>query len=358
MHVSIVGGGVAGTSTAIKLAEKTNPENINLIEKKTHFKKACSGILTYAKDELIKIPKKVIKSKITKFRIISPNNKILELNFKCADTVCERELLNEYLTNQARKKGVNILQPAKLEKININSITVNGKELFTTHLVGADGFNSTVAKLTGLTNNNKYFIGAKAIIEKEHDNAIEVYPNYGCFAWAVPHEEGRMEIGSMSYPCQGAVFNKFLKKFNNYKIIKKEGALIPLHNPFVKTYKKYNNINVYLIGDSAGMVKATTGGSIIQSFIASQLLANSIINNTNFSWRKQLGFELFIHLVIRKFLDKFNEKDWDELINILNNPKLKEVFETETRDRARILLPKIILRKPSLLKYAIKLIKS
>jgi len=162
---------------------------------------------------------------------------------------------------------------------------------------------SYTSKLTGLSQNTKYFVGAKAIIEKEHDDAIEVYPNHGCFAWAVPHGKGQMEIGSMSYPHQGAVFKEFLKKFD-YKILSQDGALIPLHNPLVKTYKKYNDIHTYLVGDAAGMVKATTGGSIIQSFVASQILADSIIGNGKFKWRKKLGSELFTHLITRKFLNK------------------------------------------------------
>ncbi|MDP2629071.1 MAG: hypothetical protein Q8P15_04215 [Nanoarchaeota archaeon] len=163
-----------------------------------------------------------------------------------------------------------------------------------------------------------------------------------------------MEIGSMSHPHQGAVFNKFLKNFD-CKLISQDGALIPLHNPFVKTYKQHGNMQVYLVGDSAGMVKATTGGSIIQSFVASQLVADSIINNKKFAWRKKLGFELFTHLITRKFLDKFNEKDWNELVGALNNPSVKKVLETETRDNIKYLLPKILVKKPSLIKYALKI---
>ena len=55
--VTIIGGGVAGASTAIKLAEKLkNPNVIRLIDKNSGFNKACSGILTFAVDDLIKIP--------------------------------------------------------------------------------------------------------------------------------------------------------------------------------------------------------------------------------------------------------------------------------------------------------------
>ncbi|MBI5065277.1 NAD(P)/FAD-dependent oxidoreductase [Candidatus Woesearchaeota archaeon] len=351
MNVSIIGGGVAGTSTALKLAEWVDPKNIILVEKKPHFKKACSGILTYAKDNLIKIPDDVIVSKITKFKIISPSNKILEVNFKRPDVVCEREKLNEHLTNKCSEKGIIVLQPATLQEVRASSILVNNQEIPTTHLVGADGFQSTVAKLTGLNTNKKYFVGAKAIIKKEHDDAIEVYPNYGCFAWAVPHGDGFMEVGTMSYPEQGAVFDKFMKRFDGCKIMDKSGALIPVHNPFVKTYKKHGNIKVYLAGDAAGMVKATTGGSIIQSFIASQCLADSIVFNKNYSWRKKLGLDLALHLITRKFLDRLNEQDWDDLVTFLNNANSKKILETESRDNLKYLLPKLVLKNPRVLKY-------
>ncbi len=354
MRVSIIGGGVAGTSAALKLAEHINPEDITLVEKKAHFKKACSGILTHAKDSLIKIPDEVIVSKITKFRIISPSNKTLEVNFKRPDVVCEREKLNEHLTSKCSEKGISILQPATLQEIRTSSIMVNNKEIPTTHLVGADGFQSTVAKLTGLSRNTKYFVGAKAIIKKEHDDAIEVYPHYGCFAWAVPHGDGFMEVGSMSYPEQGAVFDRFMKRFGGCKIMDKAGALIPIHNPFVKTYKKHGEIKVYLAGDAAGMVKATTGGSIIQSFMASQCLADSIIFNKNYSWRKKLGLDLAVHLITRKFLDRLNEKDWDDLVSSLNCENSKLILETESRDNIKYLLPKLVFKHPKILKYAFK----
>jgi len=81
--VTIIGGGVAGASTAIKLAEKLkNPNVIRLIDKNSGFNKACSGILTFAVDDLIKIPNEVIVSKVKRFRIHAPSGEFLELEFK------------------------------------------------------------------------------------------------------------------------------------------------------------------------------------------------------------------------------------------------------------------------------------
>lgn len=356
--ITIIGGGVAGASTAIKLAEKTEPSQITLIDKKTDFNKACSGILTFAVDELIKIPKDVIVSKVEDFKIIAPNGETLELRFKKPDIVCERAKLNEHLNNLAFDKGVNILRPAELINIQKNSVGVKTKDgnssIPTKYLVGADGAHSTVAKLAGIYGSRKFFVGAKAIIKKEHDNAIEVYPGIGCFSWVVPHGSEHVEAGAMSYPGQGAVFDKFLKQIGG-KAVSKEGAMIPVHNPLIKTETVYNDIKTYLIGDSAAMVKATTGGSIIQSFIASQCLAESIAENKKYcvEWRKKLGIELFTHLQIRKTLDKLTEKEWSELIKKLES--IKDIMESKTRDNSASMILKILLNKPSLLRFGFKM---
>lgn len=357
----IVGGGVAGASTAIHLAKKIDPSKILLVDKNDHYDKACSGILTFAVDDWFKIPKEVIVSRVNKFRIFAPNNSFLEVKFKNPDIVCERELLNQYLNDKAHDLGVDVLRPAVFEGINHNKVLIKNrksnetKDISALNLVGADGSQSNVAKAVGLFNNRNFFVGAKAIIKKEHDNAIDVFSNVGLFAWAVPHSDGFMEVGSMSYPSQGAVFDRFLKKFD-CKVISKSGALIPVHNPFVKTFAKFNNINAYLVGDAATMVKATTGGSIVQSFIASQCLADCIVNNKNygFAWRKKIGLDLLTHLRIRRFLDKLSEKDWNDLINYFQDAKLKEVLETKSRDYSFSLILKTLISKPGILKFLVK----
>ena len=358
--VTIIGGGVAGASTAIKLAEKLrNPNVIRLIDKNSSFNKACSGILTFAVDDLIKIPDEIIVSKVKRFRIHAPSGEFLELEFKRPDIVCEREKLNQHLNNVAQEKGVHIYRPASLETIENNNVIIKQDnkliKLPTTHLVGADGSQSSVAKKTNIFGQRNFFVGAKAIIEKEHEDTIDVFPNYGCFGWAVPHGKNKVEVGTMSYTNQGAVFDKFMKKFKDYKVISKEGALIPIYNPKLTTQTIYGNMNVYLVGDAATMVKATTGGSIIQSFIASNFVSDSIINDAEYTWKSKLGIELWTHLKIRKILDKFSEKDWNQFIHLFQDIKVKEILETKTRDYPTMMVLKLLLAKPSLLKFVKKM---
>ena len=77
--------------------------------------------------------------------------------------------------------------------------------------------------------------------------------------------------------------------------------------------------NVYLIGDAAGQVKSTTGGGIVYGMRAGKILADCLNNNLDYEkeWRKELNKDLMFHLRIRKFLNKFNENDYNDFIKVL-----------------------------------------
>jgi flavin-dependent dehydrogenase len=112
---------------------------------------------------------------------------------------------------------------------------------------------------------------------------------------------------------------------------------------------------VYLVGDAAGQVKATTGGGIIQAMTAAQALADSIINKKNYEleWRKRLGKDLWIHLQMRKIMDKFNDKDWQYLIRLFSKKRNKAILEKYDRDYPSRFVFKLLLSEPRFL-YFIK----
>lgn len=351
--VVVVGGSVAGGFTAFSLAKNFDVE---IIEEHSHFKKTCSGILTDPISNIIPLKKSIIENKVTKFRIYAPSNKFLELNFKKPDIIFNREKLNEYIVDMATKNGANLKQNSKFIKIEKNRIVVETKNkrslINANYLIGADGSLSSVAKSVNLFYDRKFFIAAKAIINMKNDNAIEVYPHYGCFSWVVPRNEEEVEIGTMSYFNDSQAFNRFLNRFDK-KIISKEASIIPIYNPKIKTYTNLNGINTYLIGDAATMTKATTGGSIMQSLTAAKTLANSIINNEDYdkNWKKVIGRQLLIHLKIRKTIDKFTNEDWNEIVRLLKDEKIKNILELKSRDNPEFIF-KMLLIKPSLIKFS------
>lgn len=351
--IVIVGGSVAGGFSAYNLAKDYDTE---IIEEHVHFKKTCSGILTDPINNLIKIKPSIVENKIRKFRIFAPNKDFLELNFKKPDIIFNREKLNEYLVDLAVKNGALLRQNAKFVGTEKNKavIKTNDKKftIGTNYLIGADGALSSVAKSTGLFHDRKFFVAAKAIIKVKHDNAIEVYPYFGCFSWFVPRNEEEVEIGTISYYKDAQAFQRFIQRFKS-KILRKEASIIPIYNPNIKTFTRFNNINTYLIGDAATMAKATTGGSIMQSLIAAKVLADSIINKKDYqkNWKKAIGNQLNLHLKIRYVLDKFKHEEWNELIRLLKDEKIKVILEKNSRDNPGFIFNFMFI-KPSLLKFS------
>src|SRR3989344_3480208 len=97
---------------------------------------------------------------------------------------------------------------------------------------------------------------------------------------------------------------------------------IPIYNPKNVTSKD----NVCLIGDAAGQIKSITGGGIVYGMRAGKILADCLNNNLDYEkeWRKKLHKDLMFHLRIRRFLNKLDKNDYNELIRTLKDIDLGE----------------------------------
>ena len=145
---------------------------------------------------------------------------------------------------------------------------------------------------------------------------------------------------------------EFLKEFNinENQILDKQAGVIPIFDPKIKSQKD----NIFLVGDAAGQVKATTGGGIIQGLIAAKCLHDAIIYDNDYSnvWRQKIGKELLAHLIARKIMNKFKFKDWNELVKLCNQKKIKKLLYEEERDNFISLAIKMVLKEPKFLKFA------
>jgi flavin-dependent dehydrogenase len=366
MHFTIIGSSIAGASAACELTEE---HDVTVLEEHSHFKKTCSGIVTHALDDLhLNLPKSILIGKADRIRINAPNKKQLEVKLKKPDYVYDREKLNEYFAHKAVDQGAKLIQPARFTGVQGKKITYTQgkdkkiKQFSTDHLIGADGAQSSVAKATELFNNRKFFLGVKAYVKMDHDQAIDVFPDHGLFSWIVPHQDTVVEVGTFCYLNQAKTFEKFLKHVGvqESKIVSKEGALIPVYNPKARLETTHNGLPVTLLGDASTMVKATTGGSIFQSLVAARVFAKSVKQGIKDgkrggvytkAVRSKVGRDLWLHLKMRQSLDKLQEKDWNELVERFSKPSTKTVLETQSRDYPLLLLMKLFSRNPGLIKY-------
>ncbi len=357
--IIIVGAGPAGSYLGCLLSKQGKKVVILEEHNKIGSPVQCTGIVTHSIENFFKLKNEVIAKRLEKVVVVSKNNRIV---VNVDEIVMWRDKFDEFVADMAQSAGAEILLNHQfLGFSSKNSIRVRDKknnkikEIKTDIVVGADGPYSAVAKAAGLNSNSKSYIGMQAKVKLNVDEtSFEAYfgsdfPNF--FGWCVPESESIVRLGIGCFEDAQYYFYKFLKDRTGKKdVICWESGLIPLYNP----KKMIQKNNVYLIGDAASQVKATTGGGIIPSLKAAQTLCDCIVNKKNYNqeFRKKSGKELLLHLKIRNVLNKFSDKDYDRLLDLMNQEKVRRVLKKYDRDTPIPLVANLLLKEPRFLYFS------
>jgi len=356
--ITIIGAGPAGSYLASLLARE---EDVTVFEEhdKIGFPVQCSGITTQALAEILEIKKHFLINKIKNAKIIAPNDKHIEIRLTKPNLILDRAELDKYLAERAEDEGVKFHLNHKYENCEITNrgitLKFNGevKTFKTDVLIGADGPFSKVAKTTGLWKERKFAIGAQARINLEVDpETVEFYINQGCFGWVIPESNKTARVGVATYAQPNERFKSLLKRrqIDYKKIIGYQSGMIPVYDPNAKT----QNGNVYLLGDAATHVKATTFGGIVQGLMAAEELNKAITYKKDYEklWKKRIGGDLRIGLLIRRKLDNFTDNEYNKLVGLFSQERIKRVLETKDRDYPSKFILELLLKEPRLLRFA------
>jgi flavin-dependent dehydrogenase len=167
------------------------------------------------------------------------------------------------------------------------------------------------------------------------DDMVELHLTEDFFVWLIP-VSGYARVGIAGYGNVREKLDKFIKNLKQHRkageILAMQAGLIPIYAPKLKTEYKFSDLNLRLVGDAAAHVKATTGGGVVMGCLAARHLTDKNYEN---GWRKEIGNELCLHLMIRKFL---NEKSirYDDMLVLAN--KHKDMFYSADMDIASKLL--------------------
>lgn len=367
MDILIIGAGPAGNYLAYLLAK--NKINVDVYEehKKIGIPIQCTGILTSSINNIIKIKKDAIANKISCFKLISPNNNCIEFNFKHSNIIVHRDKFDLQLSKMAKAAGAKYHLDTKYISNSNNTATLRNNSRIITkkfdYLIGADGPNSDVAKNNRLFAKRKFTMGQQIIAKLSlPENEIQIYLGIGEFAWLVPEGNNIFRIGLIAKENSRQLFESFLRRLekqHNKKIkpIQNRSGIIPMFNPKQLTHKN----NIFLVGDSATQVKATSYGGIIHGLLASQCIAEKIIKKQKYSaydksLKSKVTKDLYYSLLIRNILNRFNENDYNNLIKTLNKKQAVSLLEEYDRDFPSKFALKLLLAQPKLLKFSKKLI--
>ncbi|MBT3405545.1 NAD(P)/FAD-dependent oxidoreductase [Candidatus Woesearchaeota archaeon] len=354
--ISIIGGGPTGSYCAELLAKAGKTIEVYDARAKIGEPVQCTGIVTKSINDVIKIKKDLVINKVKRVKVVAPNGS--ELIIKNDDLVIDRCGFDNWLKERAEDCGAKYILRSKFERLSNNKAIINGKSVGFDKLIGADGPASAVAKSIGV-DNRRYCVGAQARVKMNVD--VDEYSVYlgnevapGFFGWIVPEDDNYAKVGVASEKNTGLLFDSFLKRLNVKKsqITSKQGGLIPIFNP----KQKIEQDNVYLVGDSAGQVKATTGGGLVPGLKCVEGLADSIVNNKSYSSNiKATIRKLKLDLRIRKALNKFSDEDYNGLVDYFCKGR-ENILGKYSRDEPLLLATYVLFHKPLLLRFTKKFV--
>ncbi|MBW3015134.1 NAD(P)/FAD-dependent oxidoreductase [Candidatus Woesearchaeota archaeon] len=350
--VTIIGAGPAGCYVGALLASKGHKVSIYEEHNKIGEPVQCTGHVTNQINSLVKLKKEAITNRTKGIIVNSPNRSSIKVPMD--EVILDRAKFDQMLAENAVDEGCKIFLGSRyIGGTGGREVRVDGKRkrIEDSVIIGADGPLSMVARNFGIYRKRRFMTGmqVRARFRCESD-FYKVYfgRRYGLFSWVVPEDSDICKIGTLGYKDVSQDFSGFLKELGVKQIIDKQNGLIPIYDPQNVNQNIFDNTKVYLIGDAAGQVKATTGGGIVQGLTAARELAKAIDSKKDYEklWKGVLGKELWLHIMIRKVLDRFKDKDYDYLINLMNGRRVKKILSENNRDYPSKMMLKLLVNEP------------
>ena len=319
-QISIIGGGLAGLTLAIQLADAGY--SCVLFEKNKYpFHKVCGEYISMESWNFIERMglglSEMDLPRINRLQVSSPSGKLLKHKLDLGGFGISRYLLDSKLAELAKSKGAQLLDDCKVNDVKFDGeqFTIDSsKGVFTSGVcVGAWGKKSNLdIKLRSLSRNSneKNYVGIKYHISIDFpDDLIELHnfkngycgiskieENKYCLCYLTDSENLKGYNGDIKKMEEKILFlNPFLKKyFNEAKFLFE----VPLAISQIKIgYKGAVENNILMLGDTAGKIAPLSGNGM------------SIAMRSSFELNKML-IDYFKNEITRQQLENKYETFW------------------------------------------------
>jgi digeranylgeranylglycerophospholipid reductase len=341
--IAIIGAGPGGSTAARFLAEQGL--HVCLIDKEMFPRdKPCGGAFplrlfdefAYLKPRKLELVKCIGRMGV----LHSPDRRTI-LKGKIPLAMTRRTEFDNVLLESAVETGVETNLETRVKNLHFNQEKVvidtnHIRSISARAVIGADGVNSTVARVTGL--NEKWLPGTLVVcrVAEIPITSSEIVEYYGddCeyhfysgsyeekgYGWVFPkYNTVNVGLGIIDKAAYGLPrrFLGFVKLLQKEGLLKKsadlssaKGGLVPIAGPIKSTVRD----RCLLIGDASGMVNPLTGGGIQYAMetgkIAATILTHAVEQekfDADFliqyekAWKNLLGHEFRIQLLCQKIL--------------------------------------------------------
>jgi len=307
------------------------------------------------------VPEKAIINCIYHIELFS-RNASARVTLAQPDLVMERERLIRLLMERARKAGaeispghrfLNLARDGKNRPILRLENRIRGKveEDRAGIILGADGALSQVAQplQSPIRRDGRApvsIVQAEVVLPPgAKADTVQVWFERGdtrFFYWLIPESPTHAAVGLAAESQQEAHqhLTHFLSQ-HNLEALEFQAAQVPLYTfrarasarPAGLPALKQAGANILLVGDAAKQVKATTVGGVVAGLRGARAAAEAIIGQRDYEEElRGLKRELGLHLFLRRFLDRFTDDHYDELLHLLNG-RARGILATRNRDQ-------------------------
>ncbi|MEE9151124.1 MAG: geranylgeranyl reductase family protein [Thermoplasmata archaeon] len=341
--VAIVGAGPSGASAAYALEQLGH--RIVLIDKeKFPRNKPCAGVLPPRIYSELEIPKSIMERPLEGYRLFSPSGVVVESAFPKRGLIVRREKFDYFLVKRVK---------TELEHVRVSGCVVNKNfvEVFgdrgsfcAKFIVGADGVNSVMRKMTGIAECGvdkskdmalaiQYEISlSKKKIDERLGNWFEVYYTipFG-YGWISPLKDAvKVGVGGLSADFKKdskKTLDEFLEqpfikeKILDGKIERIESHLIPMRGPF----DTLTADRIVLGGDAGGFVFPGTGEGVFYAIKSGRIAAEVISQGL----KEQRFDSEFLGKSYAKRLEKnglTSLREVDFVENVLSSPEKADEY--------------------------------
>jgi flavin-dependent dehydrogenase len=357
--IAVVGAGPAGCY----YASLVKGEEVHIFEEDEEVGRpvSCTGILTDSVRRVLgDVPEDLVISRIRVFKLVAPSGRSMLVDLDKVNMILDRARFDRWLLAAALGNGA-VLHLG--ERFTGYERRGAGYEVITTRgryraraIVGADGPFSAVARAASIYGDRSFVMGWQARCEYPglEPGTTEIRLTLGEFSWIVPENGSVARVGVIG-PDTPSLRRDYETLLDGARVLEDQSGLIPVYDPAQRLRKPGESI--FLIGDAATHVKATTYGGIIYGLLAAQYLAE---DSEGYERRinAKIGRDLRLSLQMRELMNAMTEEQANELIDIFEKEQNRQIIARHDRDFPSRFIVQLLLKETRLWRLGFGLLKN
>jgi geranylgeranyl reductase family protein len=301
--VAIVGAGPAGSTAAYRLA--TAGARVLLVDRATFPRdKPCGGGVTGRAARLLPFAIDPVVEDVvdTLDCSLSYRRRFRRTARAPLALMTQRSRLDRFLLVKAAEAGADVRDGVKVADVHATGLTVDGAEIATRIVVGADGCNGTSARALGLGGDIVHGVALEANFP--HDSrfagtmVLEIAAVHGGYGWIFPKGD-HINIGVGGNESEAPRLRMHLRRLCDEHGIDVDAATgtrgyrLPMRRPTSRLARG----TAAVIGDAAGLVDPFSGDGMYEAFLSAQLVADAALDLLA---GRETGLEPFEQAVARR----------------------------------------------------------